>query len=304
MRSAAKDCRNAHLPSGNCRTGAKELLMSSKDSDATGTPLAVFGAMLRFYRSQAGLSQTDLAARAYVSHDVISKVETGQRVATPELVTALEAVPELNARGAIAELRAQMKEYLKYRANPDWFRDWTRWEAAAKTLRWYEPLLIPGILQTQKYARAVYRTRVGDTDEEIEELVAARLERQAILARPKPPTLWVVIDEGVLHRLVGGAEVMLEQTEHLTEAARRPNIVVQVIPASVGAHEGLRGSFSVADFADAPSVAWQDGALHGQPVEDDNGMAAIAVIWDTLKSEALPRSASLELMQEVGKKWT
>lgn len=95
------------------------------------------------------------------------------------------------------------------------------------------------ILQTQKYARAVYRTRVGDTDEEIEELVAARLERQAILARPKPPTLWVVIDEGVLHRLVAGAEVMLEQTEHLTEAARRPNIVVQVIPASVGAHEGL-----------------------------------------------------------------
>lgn len=74
--------------------------MSSKDSDATGTPLAVFGAMLRFYRSQAGLSQIELAARAYVSHDVISKVETGQRVATPELVTALEAVPELDARGA------------------------------------------------------------------------------------------------------------------------------------------------------------------------------------------------------------
>jgi transcriptional regulator with XRE-family HTH domain len=215
--------------------------MSSKDSDATGTPLAVFGAMLRFYRSQAGLSQTELAARAYVSHDVISKVETGQRVPTPELIAALEAVPELDARGAIAELRVQMKEYLKYRANPDWFRDWTRWEAAANTLRWYEPLLIPGILQTQKYARAVYRTRVGDTE---------------------------------------------------------------VIPASVGAHEGLRGSFSVADFPDAPSVAWQDGALHGQPVEDDNGMAALAAIWDTLKSEALPRSASLELMQEVGKKWT
>ena len=278
--------------------------MSSKDSDATGTPLAVFGAMLRFYRSQAGLSQTDLAARAYISHDVISKVETGQRVPTPELVTALEAVPELDARGAIAELRAQMKEYLKYRANPDWFRDWTRWEAAATTLRWYDPLVVPGLLQTQEYARAVFRTRVGDTDEEIEELVAARLERQAILARPKPPTLWVVIDEGVLHRPVGGAEVMCEQVKHLAEAARRPNVVVQVIPASVGAHEGLRGPFSIADFADARSVAWQDGALYGQPVEDAAGLAAMTAIWDTLKSEALPRSASLGLMQEVGQKWT
>jgi transcriptional regulator with XRE-family HTH domain len=304
MRPVAKDCRNAHSPSGNCRTGAKELLMSSKDSDATGTPLAVFGAMLRFYRSQAGLSQTDLAARAYVSHDVISKVETGQRVPTPELVTALEAVPELDARGAIAELRAQMKEYLKYRANPDWFRDWTRWEAAATTLRWYEPLVVPGLLQTHGYARAVFRTRVGDTDEEIEELVAARLERQAILDRPKPPTLWVVIDEGVLHRPVGGADVMREQIKHLTCAARRPNVVVQVIPASVGAHEGLRGPFMVADFADAPSVAWQDGAVRGQPVEDAEGMVAMTAAWDTLKAEALSRSASAMLMKEVGQSWT
>jgi transcriptional regulator with XRE-family HTH domain len=217
--------------------------------------MAVFGAMLRFYRSQAGLSQTELAAKAYVSHDVISKVETGQRAPTTELAAALETVSELGARGAIAELRAQMKESLKYRASPDWFRDWTRWEAAATTLPWYEPLVVPGLLQTQEYARAVFRTRVGDTDDEIEELVAARLERQAILDRPKPPTLWVVIDEGVLRRPVGGAEVMREQFKHLTCAAQRPNIVVQVIPASVGAHEGLRGPFMIADFADAPSVA-------------------------------------------------
>jgi hypothetical protein len=197
-----------------------------------------------------------------------------------------------------------MKEYLKYRANPDWFRDWTRWEAAATTLRWYEPLVVPGLLQTHGYARAVFRTRVGDTDEEIEELVAARLERQAILGRPKPPTLWVVIDEGVLHRPVGGMDVMREQIKHLTCAAQRPNVVVQVIPASVGAHEGLRGPFMVADFADAPSVAWQDGAVRGQPVEDAEGMAAMTAAWDTLKAEALSRSASAMLMKEVGQSWT
>jgi transcriptional regulator with XRE-family HTH domain len=278
--------------------------MAARDSDGVGAPLAVFGAMLRFYRSQAGLSQTELAARAYVSHDVISKVEAGQRVPRSEVVAALEAVPELAARGALAELREQMKEYLKYGPSPDWFRDWAKKEAVATTLRWYEPLLVPGLLQTEAYARAVLRTRVGDSDEEIEEMVAARLERQTVLGRAKPATLWVVIDEGVLHRPVGGADVMREQVKHLTEAAQRPNIVVQVIAASVGAHEGLRGPFIIADFADSVSVAWQDGAVRGQAVEDADDMAAATVTWDTLKSAALPRPASLELMQEVGKRWT
>jgi transcriptional regulator with XRE-family HTH domain len=264
----------------------------------------LFGGMLRFYRTRAGLSQAELAASAYLSHDVISKVETGQRAPTPEVIKALEAVPELGANGALAELRAQMREYLKYRASPGWFRDWAMKEAAASTLRWYEPLLIPGLLQTQRYARAVLRTRVGATDDEIEEMVAARLERQAILDRSRPPTLWVVIDEGVLRRPVGGAEVIGEQVKYLAEAARRPNIVVQVIPADVGAHEGLRGPFVIADFADAMSVAWQDGAIYGHAVEDTEGMAAVVATWDTLKSEALSRSASLELMEEVGRTWT
>ncbi len=135
--------------------------MSSRDSDTTGTPLAVFGAMLRYYRNQAGLSQADLAARTYVSHDVISKVETGQRVPTAELVAALEAVPELGARGALAELREQMKDYLKYRASPDWFRDWTKKEAAAtpcrvsrwRTLAAWRRWWLPGIRSNRRRCR-------------------------------------------------------------------------------------------------------------------------------------------------------
>ena len=114
----------------------------------------------------------------------------------------------------------------------------------------------------------------------------------------------MVFDQGVLHRPVGGADVTAEQAKHLAEVARRPNIVAQVIPVSVGAHEGLRGSFVLMDFADAPSIAWQDGALHGLPVEDADGLAALAAIWDTLDSEALPRSASVELIEEVGQTWS
>jgi hypothetical protein len=177
-------------------------------------------------------------------------------------------------------------------------------EAEATAMRSYEPLLIPGLLQTHCYARAILRTRVGDTDEEIEEMVAARLERQVILDRPRPPMLWVVIDEGVLRRPVGGPEVMAEQLGHLAGAARRPNIVVQVIPAGVGAHEGLRGSFVLMDFAAGPATGWQDGAVRGQAVADADGLAALTVTWDTLKAETLSRPVSLKLIEEAGRTWT
>ena len=92
-------------------------------------------------------------------------------------------MPELNTGGALGELRELLKDYLKQQAYPGWFVRWPDKEADAKTLRWYEPLLVPGLIQTEDYARALFRTRVGVTDDEIGEMVAARMERQAILDR-------------------------------------------------------------------------------------------------------------------------
>jgi hypothetical protein len=91
---------------------------------------------------------------------------------------------------------------------------------------------------------------------------------------------------------------------HLIECAARPNIVIQVIPASIGAHQGMSGNFVIADFADAPSVAYQDTAARGQILEDSDDLGAISLLWDTLHSEALPRSASVGLMKEVLATWT
>lgn len=278
--------------------------MLPKDFDRAGTPPGVFGTELRHYRTEAGLSQTELAARAFMSHDVISKIETGERPPADDTPVRLDAVPELETRGALTRLWQQLRKSLRHRAYPGWFHDWPDKEAAAQTLRWYEPLIVPGLLQTSDYARAVLRTRVGDSDEQINEMVAARLDRQAILDRDTPPTLWVVIDEGVLHRPVGGPAVMGDQVRHLIEAAQRPNIVLQVIPLKIGAHEGLRGPFVIADFEDGLSLAWQDAAVFGQLVDVPSGISSLMAMWDTLKSEALSRSASLELMEEVAKTWT
>ena len=105
-------------------------------------------------------------------------------------------------------------------------------------------------------------------------------------------------------RPVGGMYVMREQLNRLIEVARRPSIVVQVIPLGVGAHQGTSGNFVIADFGDGPSVAYQDTAVQGQVVDDAGDVKSLMVMWDTLKSEALARAASLELIEEVAKTWT
>ena len=135
-------------------------------------------------------------------------------------------------------------------------------------------------------------------------MVAARMERQAILSRDKPPMLWAIVDEDVLRRPVGGKWVMKEQVKQLTEAASRPNVVLQVIPLSAGAHQGMSGNFVIAEFTDRQPAIYQDTALRGQIIEDADDIEAIGLLWDTLLSEALPRSASLQFLEEVAKAWT
>jgi transcriptional regulator with XRE-family HTH domain len=250
---------------------------AARELDAGTNPGQVFGSMLRFYRARAGLSQEQLGALIHFSPDQVSKVENGLRSPTREFIAACDGLAQLGTGGALGELRDRLDGYFRQRAFPGWFATWAEYEARASALRWYESLVVPGLLQTGEYARAVLRTRVGSTDEQIEEMVAARLERQAVLDRDAPPTLWVVLDEGVLRRPVGGPLVIGGQLGHLAAMAGRP---------------------------DAPSVAWQDAAVFGQLIDDANGIASLMAMWDTLKSEALPRPASLALMEEAAKTWT
>ena len=278
--------------------------MADGGFDPAVSPLRVFGAMLRFYRTQAGLSQTDLGARVHFSGDLVSKIEMGQRIATEEFTAACDGLPNLATGGALTELRGLMKEAIKNRALPGWFVDWPRKEAMARSLRWFELVAVPGLLQTEDYARAVLRTHVMATEEQVEDMVRARMERQSILTREHPPMFWVIFDEGVLRRPVGGVEVMAGQLVRLAEAAQQPNIVLQVIPLAVGAHQGMSGNFVIADFAEGPPAVYQDTAARGQIIEDSDDIAVVTVMWETLKAEALSRSASQELIKEVVKSWT
>lgn len=280
--------------------------MAAPDSNPPkGTPRAVFGAMLRHYRMRAGLTQDQVGARAHVSGKLISAYENGWRVPTRPTTVDIDLVDELSTQGALTELWDQFEEGMNYQAYPDWFQEWPDKEATARRLRCFEPNVVPGLLQTEDYARAVFRTEFAITDEVVEARVAARLKRQEILNHDRPPAVWMILDEWVVRRPVGGQAVMLEQVSCLIEAAQRPSVVVQIIPASAGAHTGLNaGGFALADFDDAPTIGHQEGPVRGQPVRDDKDVSALDLIWDTLTGEALPRKASLVQLEEVAKAWT
>lgn len=279
--------------------------MAARDLDLAASPLRVFGAMLRRYRVKAGMSQEQLGARVFCSGDLIGKIENGQRVPSEQFAEACDAVPELNTGGVLGELRELLRDYLKQRAYPGWFAGWPEKEAGAKTLRTFELVVVPGLLQTQDYARALLANRIGGNPESTDEIVAARIARQLILARDNPPELWVVIDEAVLHRPVGGPLVMREQLSQLIKSAQRPSIVLQVIPAAVGVHDGLPGAgFIIAAFENAPHVAYQDTPVRGQVIEDSDDIGVLMGTWDRLRAEALPRTASLGLIEEVATTWT
>jgi hypothetical protein len=247
-----------------------------------------------------GMTPEQLGARVYLSGSQIRKVEAGTRTPSEDLAKACEAIPELGCNGALTELYEILGVHLKRRTYPGWFAGWPDKEAQARRLRSFEPLVVPGLLQTETYARAILSTRMGATREELDDAVAGRIERQPILEREHPPELWVILDEAVLRRPVGGPDVMREQLARLVESGQRPNIAIQVVPFGAGAHEGLRGgAFVVADFDGAATIAYQDAASSGQIIEDAAEVEALAVTWDTLRLDALPRTASISLITSV-----
>jgi transcriptional regulator with XRE-family HTH domain len=270
------------------------------DADRAGSPAGVFGAELRYYRTRGALSQKDLAALAHVSHDVISKIETGDRPPAEDFPPRLDAIPELATNGALTRLWGHLKKGQKQRTY-GWFAKWADIESQATALRTYEPLIVPGLLQTEDYARAILSLRPGCDSDDLDTQVAARLARQSILERAQ---LWCVLDEGVLHRDIGGTKTMQAQLDRLAGLAGHPRVTIQVIPGSYG-HAGLLGGFVLADLDGQPPMVYLETAAEGQPTDSPAVAAHVSLRFDKLRSEALPWSASRDLIRKVAEEqWT
>ncbi|MFY1673813.1 helix-turn-helix domain-containing protein [Plantactinospora sp. WMMB334] len=249
---------------------------------------------LRLTREARGMTQEDLSRHIPWASSTIGMIESGRRKPPPGFWDAVDAA--LQTGGALGRLALRL-------GSPQWFVEWSGAEENAASLRSYEALVVPGLLQTEAYARAVL-TDAGLTSlEEAERRLAVRLARQAVLTRPDPVDFTAVLDEGLLHRPVGGAAVMREQLEALVAAAALPHVRLHVVPASVGAYAGLNGPFVIATAPDRTEAGYLDNQLAGDVVERATDLAALQRAWEAVRSEALPQQQTIELIREVAEKW-
>jgi hypothetical protein len=229
---------------------------------------------------------------------LVAAIETGRR--SPSADFSRQCDDALGTNGLFGRMQARLAD----EAGPSWFREWAEIERDAVVLRYWEPLVFPGLLQTPEYAQEILASAPGITDEETAARLSQRLERQAILDRENPPMVFAVVDEGALRREIGGPEVMRGQLDKLLETASRAKVSLQVVPASAGAHAGLTGPLAVAGFSSAPDVAYLDTALTGQLVERPQDVADLKIWFDTVRGAALPCRASAGLIEEVLGSWT
>ncbi|MCG5450388.1 MULTISPECIES: helix-turn-helix domain-containing protein [Micromonospora] len=190
------------------------------------------------------------------------------------------------------------------RRDPIWFRPWQEIEREAVSLRWFESTVLPGLLQTEAYARAV----LGDAGliprGEIERHLTVRLGRQGILRRDDPPQFTAVVDEAVIRRPVGGRSTMREQLLAVAAACVEPHIRVHVVPSAVGAYAGLNGPFVIAHSHDHRVAGYLDNQLQGQVASDPEDIAAMMAAWENVRGEALSHWQSVALIQEVAESWS
>ncbi|MEU5823194.1 MULTISPECIES: helix-turn-helix domain-containing protein [Streptomyces] len=262
--------------------------------DPSSSPRALLGAELRHRRERAGLSQNDLGKPLFLSGSFIGQLESGVR--RMQMDQAAEFDRALSAEGFFVRNCAALGKS-KY---PEHFAEAAEAEARATEIKEYAPQLIPGLLQTEAYARAVFREgRPTVADSAIDELVAARLERGHILGDPTEPMLWVVLDEAVLRRQVGGPGVMAGALRHIAGLATQRRIITQVLPFSAGAHTAIEGSLKLMAFPDAPPLAYLQGLGTGQLQDDPAQVRQHELTYDLVVASALSPAASLALIKSV-----
>jgi transcriptional regulator with XRE-family HTH domain len=261
-----------------------------RELDPSASVGAFFGAELRRYREAADLSQERLGEIIGYSGRLVGLVETARRAPSRDLAERCDAA--LGTDGTLVRLWP----LLNRDRFPSWFHGYADLEATAAEIRTYQVQVVYGLLQTEEYARAVLGSGPPRVASRVEEYVAARMERQRILARPTPPMLWVILDEGVLRRTIGGPDVMRAQLARLVEAAASPYIVLQVLPFTAGSQAGLSGSFNVLCFDDGPQSVWSEGPASGHFVHGADDVADCLLKYDLLRAASLAPEASIELI--------
>ncbi|MER5974471.1 helix-turn-helix transcriptional regulator [Streptomyces sp. NPDC002055] len=258
----------------------------------------VLGKRLQDLREKAGLSYEDAGRALDVTHATVrrmEKAEVGLKIPYVEKLLLTYGITEQEEiEGFLSLAREANRRGWWHRFRdvlPEWFSAFVSLEGEANLIRAYEPHYIPGLLQTPAYARAVLRAgQPHASDDEIDRLVALRIERQSLLTKADAPVLWVVMDETVLRRPIGGPGVMREQVDRLIDAMSMPNVRLQLMPFAAGPHPAMYGPFHIFRFPiqELPDIAYTESLLGGVYFDQRDDVSAFLEALDRMCAQALP----------------
>lgn len=272
------------------------------------------GSELRRLREARSIKLEEVAEQLGLAASTLSRIETGKAPTKTAYLTALlemYGVTDPAQRQVLLDMAREghRKGWWAIYDDvlPTGFGIYVGLEAEAAGLRVYETQVVNGLLQTPDYARAVLReVHKKDSPEQLRRLAELRLKRQEVLDREDPPDLWLILDETVIRRTIGGSEVMADQLKHLVEASQWPNVTLQVLPISSGAHPALMGPFSILEFPERgdPDVVYCDS--WGGPIylEKDKDVRACTEAFDRLRAAALSPGDSVSLAEQVASELT
>ncbi|TJZ56058.1 helix-turn-helix transcriptional regulator [Streptomyces piniterrae] len=255
----------------------------------------VLGAIMALFRVNAGLTQGELGKRAGASEQTIGSIEQGRRPLLPHLAEKIDEV--LRTGGALAVGVERLPKREKF---PVWAEDFMNREQEAISLCWFENGVIPSLLQTEDYARATFRCSIPPLNEdEIEQRVAARLERQQILHKQRPVNASFVISEAMLLARLGGVRVMRDQLRHLRECADLPGVSIQVLPLSCEAHAGLAGPFVLLETPDHEHLAYTEIHRSSELHADPDYVSILTQKYGMLRMQALNAEETKGLLERL-----
>lgn len=252
------------------------------------------GRQVQGCRERAGLSQRELARRVALSPTMLSAMERGARGIKREHLERIDE--ELGTNSILVDAWDHSSDS----GVPEWYQDGAERERAASEVREYHPLLVPGLLQTEDYARTLLRAGLPCcTPAEINDLVRGRMDRQTILTVERPPRLITVVDEGVLRRPLGGREIMRRQIARLLEALDEQHISVQVVPYETEHHPGLSNAFILYEVPGRGSILYVETRRSGEATGDSENVADHMRLFGDLLGVALPPASSRKLLEQI-----
>jgi transcriptional regulator with XRE-family HTH domain len=263
-------------------------------TDAESGAADYFAAELKAQRAQRGWTQVETGEKIGYSGSYVSDIERGDRMSTLLIAQACD-----RAFGTPGTFE-RWHEIAKRAAYPSFFAPVLPLEQEAARIHGWALGAVPGLLQTERYARSVIQARRPQANEAtIERTVTARMERQSILAPESPPLLWYVLHEGILRHVVGDREIMGEQLDSLIKAASLPGIVLQVLPFTAPDHAGVEGPITIYERSSVPAVGYTECYAGGRIVEDGEEVADLLTVLGMLRAAALSPRDSLALMKEI-----